>query len=305
MEAQGVTRMALSLSEKTLAPRVPPSSQFAAAAILVAAVTWNFSATAPAPDFPAPQTVSLLPNPVSYRVSGEFLLNGMPVDGQLQKVRIQTPLKVMTYQVSEQQYARCVNDRDCETLDHPIDPNGNRPVTGVSFLDAEKYGAWLSRRTGDSWRLPTDQEWASLSGSKYADDALAPNSGAGPAQRWISQYEAESSKAGRPDPEIHASGFFGSNEYGLADLSGNVWEWTSACYTRTALSNDGSVSSAIENCGVRVAEGAHRAYVTAFIRDAKGGGCSAGAPPDHLGMRLVREEPRFFSWQWLSSFLPG
>ena len=47
------------------------------------------------------------------------------------------------------------------------------------------------------------------------------------------------------------------------------------------------------NCGVRVAEGAHRAYVTDFIRDARAGGCTAGRPPSHLGFRLVREEP---SW---------
>jgi hypothetical protein len=47
------------------------------------------------------------------------------------------------------------------------------------------------------------------------------------------------------------------------------------------------------NCGVRVAEGAHRAYVTDFIRDARAGGCASGVPPSNLGFRLVRE-PR--SW---------
>jgi hypothetical protein len=44
------------------------------------------------------------------------------------------------------------------------------------------------------------------------------------------------------------------------------------------------------NCGVRVAEGAHRAYVTDFIRDARAGGCAQGVPPANLGFRLVREE---------------
>ena len=44
------------------------------------------------------------------------------------------------------------------------------------------------------------------------------------------------------------------------------------------------------NCGVRVAEGVHRAYVTDFIRDARAGGCAQGVPPANLGFRLVREE---------------
>jgi formylglycine-generating enzyme required for sulfatase activity len=302
-----VTRVLLTLNDDEPSLRIPPILQFAAAAALfVAAVTWNLSPKPSAPDFPAPLTISVLPKPLSYRASGEFQLNGLPVDGQLQPVTLQNPIEIMKFQVTEQQYAQCVIDGACELLENPIDPRGNRPVTGVSFPDAGKYSVWLSRKTGDIWRLPTDQEWAALAGSKYADDGVSGNQdAAGPAQRWISQYEAESAKAGLPDPVIHASGFFGANEYGLMDLSGNVWEWTSACYTRSTLSDNGSVISAIDNCGVRVAEGSHRAYMTAFIRDAKSGGCSAGAPPDHLGMRLVREEPNFPSWQWIRRWLRG
>jgi formylglycine-generating enzyme required for sulfatase activity len=296
--------MLLTLNDNASAASVPSLLQFAAAALIVAAATWNLSLGQSPQDFPAPQTVSVLPKPVSYRMSGEFQLSGLPVDGQSLPVTLLTPVEIMKYQVSEQQYALCVADKACELLDHSVDPIGNRPVTGVSFLDAEKYSAWLSQKTGGIWRVPTDQEWASLAGSKYVDDGIGRNqSAAGPAQRWISQYEAESAKAGRPDPVVHASGFFGSNEYGLADLSGNVWEWTSTCYTRSTLSDSGSVISAIDNCGVRVAEGGHRAYMTAFIRDAKSGGCSFGAPPDHLGMRLIREEPGLWSRQWLRRFL--
>jgi formylglycine-generating enzyme required for sulfatase activity len=298
--------MSLSLNEKTQAPRVPPLLQFAAAALLVAAVAWNLSAGRTAQDFPAPMTISVLPKPLFYRASGEFQLNGLPVNGQLQPVTFQNPVQIMKYQVTDQQYAQCVSDGACESLDHRVDPDGIGSVTGVSFPDAGKYSVWLSQKTGDIWRLPTDQEWAALAGSKYADDGIIGNqSAAGPAQRWISQYEAESAKAGLPDPVIHSAGFFGSNEYELADLSGNVWEWTSTCYTRTALSGNGKVISAIDNCGVRVVEGSHRAYVTAFIRDAKSGGCSVGAPPDFLGMRLVREEPGPLSWRRLRSLFHG
>ncbi len=43
------------------------------------------------------------------------------------------------------------------------------------------------------------------------------------------------------------------------------------------------------NCGVRVVEGAHRSYMTDFIRDPRSGGCAAGVPPANLGFRLVAE----------------
>jgi hypothetical protein len=43
------------------------------------------------------------------------------------------------------------------------------------------------------------------------------------------------------------------------------------------------------NCGVRVVQGAHRTYMTDFIRDPRTGGCAAGVPPANLGFRLVVE----------------
>lgn len=294
--------MSMTLKYNAPALHVPPLLQFAAAALIVAAAAWNLSSGHSGQNFHSPQTVSVIPHPVSYRMSGEFQLDGMPVDGQLQTVATRGSIEVMKYQVTEDQYGQCVSDGACDGLDRAPQAGGIKPVTGVSFLDAERYSAWLSRRTGDVWRLPTDQEWAALAGSKYADDAIGPGQDtAGPARRWLDQYQAESDNAALPDPADHVPGFFGSNEYGLLDLSGNVWEWTSTCYTRSTLTADGTIASAIDNCGVRIVEGRHRAYMTSFIRDAKTGGCAFGAPPDLLGFRLIREEPGFLPRQWLLS----
>ena len=55
------------------------------------------------------------------------------------------------------------------------------------------------------------------------------------------------------------------------------------------LDDAGRTVKQTQNCCVRVAEGAHRAYVTDFIRDARAGGCASGTPPTNLGFRLVRE----------------
>ena len=93
----------------------------------------------------------------------------------------------------------------------------------------------------------------------------------------------------RADERLKPLGAFGANEYGVYDLSGNVWEWTDSCFVRYAVGPSG-VEARHDNCGVRVVEGEHRTYITDFIRDARAGGCSVGKPPSHLGVRLVRED---------------
>ena len=168
---------------------------------------------------------------------------------------------------------------------------GNFPVTGVSHIDAEAYAAWLSAQTGATWRLPTDTEWAFAAGERFRGDieggAGDPNN---PAQRWLAQYRTEASLGRKPDPEPRVQGAFGINSKGLADVAGNVWEWTSTCYLHATIAADGtSIVSSIDNCGVHVVEGFHRTYMSNFIRDGKSGGCAVGTPPDNLGFRLVRE----------------
>ena len=83
-------------------------------------------------------------------------------------------------------------------------------------------------------------------------------------------------------------GAFGVNEHGLADMAGNVWEWTDTCYRRVALDVGAASGRSTENCGVRVVAGRHRSYMTDFIRDPRSGGCAVGVPPANLGFRLVR-----------------
>ncbi|WP_354111896.1 SUMF1/EgtB/PvdO family nonheme iron enzyme [Bradyrhizobium sp. S3.12.5] len=75
------------------------------------------------------------------------------------------------------------------------------------------------------------------------------------------------------DPQ--SGGAFGTNSKELDDLGGNAREWTETC----AALHDGRERITNPNCGVRVVEGAHRAYMIDFIRDAKTGSCAADVPP--------------------------
>lgn len=235
----------------------------------------------------APSIVEVGAGNVAYRVAGDFTRNGKQAAAPLRQVAFEKPLSIMKHQVSAADYQACADDGACRALDRGVAIAADRPAVQVSWHDANAYAAWLSHRTGETWRLPTDEEWAFAAGSKFRDDGL-PVDDDDPSKRWIAKYERESErKAG--GSEVRASGSFGVNENGIADLAGNVWEWTSTCFTRHRLGDAGETVSAKSNCGVRVVEGQHRAYVTDFIRDARAGGCAVGVPPDHLGFRLVRE----------------
>jgi formylglycine-generating enzyme required for sulfatase activity len=227
----------------------------------------------------------------SYRLNGDFTHAGKQAAAPLIQISLSRPLAIMQHQVSSFDYQRCVNDGACRAVDRGMVIATDRPAVQVSWHDANGYAGWLSRKTGETWRLPTDEEWAFAAGSKFNDDGVVIDEN-DPSKRWIARYEREADRA-PSGPGTRTFGAFGVNENGLRDLGGNVWEWTSSCFVRHVLDDAGNVLSKNPNCGVRVVEGQHRAYVTDFIRDAKAGGCAVGVPPDNLGFRLVVERDKW------------
>ena len=258
------------------------------------------SDTAPTTRLEAPMFVDLPPGIVRYRVAGDFTRGGKPAEAPVIEARIERSIGIMKAQVTVAEYQRCVAHRACKPLMSKA-AAPDHPVVQVSWHDANDYATWLSRRTGVIYRLPTDEEWAYAAGSRWSDDGVVVDL-SDPSRRWLDRYEREAQRkeasGGKSEPQ--PVGSFGTNENGLLDLAGNVWEWTNTCFLRAEIDVAGRVTSqSTTNCGVRVVEGQHRAYVTDFIRDARAGGCAAGAPPANLGFRLVREASPYVAGRFL------
>ncbi|MFI5455908.1 MAG: SUMF1/EgtB/PvdO family nonheme iron enzyme [Isosphaerales bacterium] len=113
------------------------------------------------------------------------------------------------------------------------------PVVNVSWNDAQAFIAWLSRKEGKSYRLPTEAEWeyACRAGttSRYScgDDpeglAAVGNVADGTAkEKHPDWYWAMAARDGFV--YTAPAGRFQPNSFGLCDMHGNVWEWCSDGY---------------------------------------------------------------------------
>lgn len=132
-------------------------------------------------------------------------------------------------EVTNAQYLKFVQARGHLQPEHwvngqPIQGTENKPVAFVSLDDAIAYTRWLSQVNGGTYRLPTEQEWeyVARNGSR---ETLYP---------WGNDWVDGNAVIGRPDAEPANVGSKpqGANTWGVFDLIGNVYEWTSSEYYR-------------------------------------------------------------------------
>ena len=173
--------------------------------------------------------------------------------------------------------------------------SGSQPVVCISWYDAQAYAAWLTRRTGKPYRLPTEAEWeyAARAGTStiysFGDDETALCSYA----RFADLGSGFEWRGGcRSDMIVHGPIPVGSlkpNRWGIFDMHGNAWEWVEDCWTPNVsdMPADGSAFSRPGGCEVGVMRGGSWAAPYTKLRSATRWPTRAASHYYHLGFRVA------------------
>lgn len=101
---------------------------------------------------------------------------------------------------------------------------GQLPVVNVSFEDAVAFAAWRSKRDGANYRLPTEVEWEYAARNGDKNNLYPWGNTWQPGRAAIQEADVANAVAKEQPVGSYPQG---ANQWGVNDLIGNVWEWTS------------------------------------------------------------------------------
>lgn len=176
-------------------------------------------------------------------------------------------------------------------------------MVNVTWNDAKAFCAWLSRKEGQKYRLPTEAEWEYACRAGTATRHPGGDDTATLAR--IANIADQSTKRipGYPESILVASfddghkftapvGSFAANAFGLNDMIGNVWEWCEDMYDEKAYSKRSGVTTdplATSGSEDRVLRGGSWYNRPRPARSAGRFRSAPGRQDDASGFRVVRE----------------
>jgi formylglycine-generating enzyme required for sulfatase activity len=197
--------------------------------------------------------------------SGEFEMGSTQSasEGPAHHVTIGKAFAIGRREVTFAEWDQCVSAGACRF--NPSDQGwgrGDRPVINVSWDDTKDFIDWLSKKAGQSYRLPTEAEW------EYAARA-----GSTSAYWWGKDIGSGRAKcedcSGDPARQTAPTGSFRPNAFGLFDTAGNAAEWVQDCWNPSykGAPQDGSAWTS-GDCSLRVLRGGSFANKSTALRSA-------------------------------------
>jgi formylglycine-generating enzyme required for sulfatase activity len=185
------------------------------------------------------------------------------------------------YEVTQGQYQQVMGNNPSKFR------GNNNPVETVSWSDAKGMAEEMSYSTGTKVNLPSEAQWEYACRAGGAHETYCGGGGRPDRMAW---FEGNSGK------QTHPVGQLAANDWGLYDMSGNVWElvqdYSSDSYS--GAPTDGSARSRPgngENGSLRVARGGSWNNGPQFLRAANRFDNDPAFRYEHDGFRLARTLP--------------
>jgi formylglycine-generating enzyme required for sulfatase activity len=206
-----------------------------------------------------------------------------PCESPPHEVTINHPFAVSQTEVTFDQWNVCVRDGACLEANDFSWGGGDRPVIGVGWPAAVAYTQWLSRLSGQNYRLLSEAEW------EYA--ARAGNNAPyffGDNASKLDQYAwSKDNSANQTHPVAQKQ----ANPFGLFDTCGNVGEWVEDTFHTDyrGAPTDGSAWVTDGDKWRRMVRGGSWNDSPESVRSAsRNAGTGDGRTYDHVGFRVAR-----------------
>jgi formylglycine-generating enzyme required for sulfatase activity len=218
-------------------------------------------------------------------------LNRAEYEGPQHRVTFAWRFAVGKFAVTFEQWDACVTDRGCSGYSPNDESWGRdrRPVINVSWDDANAYVAWLSSKTGKSYRLLTEaeREYVARAGTRTAfwwGSSISPRQA-----NYNATYIYGNSLTGEYRQRTVPVDLFQSNRWSIFQVHGNVWEWTQDCWHENyaGAPADGSPWES-GRCDYRVVRGGSWATYPGDLRSAVRGRFAIDFRSNSLGFRVAR-----------------
>jgi formylglycine-generating enzyme required for sulfatase activity len=170
----------------------------------------------------------------------------------------------------------------------------DHPVVCVSWNDTQLYLQWLSEKTGQVYRLPSEAEWeyACRAGTHTAfsfGDEISTEYA-----NYDGHFTYNNGVRGEFRGATSHVGSFQPNPWGVFDMHGNVWEWVQDVVHEDyhGAPSDGSAWATGGDQARRVIRGGAWLYQPRYLRSALRNGYSAVLANDVVGFRVARKLAR-------------